>query len=97
VKFPLFRIPAAVAALLHSGACWYAATHPDGNFEWFPIMVIDFPVTLILYLFGPETMRAISPLLWFGVLGTLWWYFVVLTVTNITIERNALLRKIRKA
>jgi hypothetical protein len=42
-----------------------------------PIVTVDFPVSILLFAL---VWRFGHPLLWFGVLGTLWWIFLVFIV-----------------
>ena len=62
-------------------ALWAYSQPHDGSWGYFPVAIVDFPLTLILGytgiagFFGPD----FSWLL-FIVLGTLWWYLVGLWI-----------------
>lgn len=46
---------------------------------WFPVFVVDFPFSILL-LFVGQLFPFVSPLVIFGIGGTLWWYFVSLVL-----------------
>jgi hypothetical protein len=57
---------------LHLVACLtIAAARIDSG--WEQLIKIDFPFSLALVVL---TWRSDQPLLWFGILGTAWWYFL---------------------
>ena len=66
--------------LAHLGACLWVALARSGFGilpAWMPIVTVDFPVSILLFAL---VWRFGHPLLWFGVLGTLWWIFLVFIV-----------------
>ena len=44
----------------------------EGSWGWFLVFLIDLPFSILLVFL----QNVVSPLLVFGVLGTLWWYFL---------------------
>ena len=44
----------------------------EGSWKWFPAFLVDLPFSLLLVFL----QNVVSPLLVFGILGTLWWYFL---------------------
>jgi hypothetical protein len=69
-----WRFAALVVALIHLCGCIAIAL--SDSVEGHKLLVrVDFPFTLILLaVFGWRTPHL---LLWFGIFGTAWWYFVV--------------------
>ena len=64
-----------IAASIHFLICLFVANTPsEGSWQWFPIFVIDLPASLIPLVLSPKWL---PPLLSFGVVGSVWWYFVV--------------------
>jgi hypothetical protein len=51
-----------------------ALSSSEGSWQWFPVFFIDLPFSLLLVFL----QNVISPILVFGILGTLWWYIVSL-------------------
>jgi hypothetical protein len=65
-----------ILPFLHLCACAVAAHGPVVDLQ--PIIVIDTPLSfLVLALAGWASPHL---LIWFGILGTLWWYLVALFV-----------------
>jgi hypothetical protein len=58
--------------LLHLWACVYIQVEKVET-GWEQLIKIDFPFSVFLVAL---TFRSDRPLLWFGTLGTLWWYFL---------------------
>lgn len=78
--------PMAVFLLpfLHLGACiaiWVG--HVDTG--WQKLLIADFPFSVIL---AGLMFRNVDPLLSFGVLGTLWWWFLSLIVRRLVRSRS---------
>ena len=63
----LYLLPA-----LHLSACLVIAIAKLES-GWEQMIKIDFPFSVLLVALG---WRLGHPFLWFGVLGTLWWYFL---------------------
>ncbi len=61
---------------LHLGAC-LAIWIGHINTGWQKLIIVDFPFSVVLVAL---MFRDVNPLLSFGVLGTLWWYFLSLFV-----------------
>ena len=63
---------------LHLCAC-LAITLENIESGWQYLILIDFPVSLVgvvmMFLYDNNQILY-HPLLWFGTLGTLWWYFL---------------------
>src|SRR5271169_4475623 len=55
---------------LHLWVCFYTATS-EPTPSWEHMIYIDFPASIFLVALS---WRFEQPLLWFGVLGTLWWF-----------------------
>ena len=56
--------------LLHLVGCIATAVK---DFEWMPVAFSEFPVGILLL---GVAWRFGHPLFWFGVFGTLWWYWL---------------------
>jgi hypothetical protein len=64
---------AAVPALLHFAVCVYVhAAQVEAG--WERLIIADFPFSMFVLV--PLCFRTDQPLLWFGSLGSLWWYFL---------------------
>ena len=67
----LIFIPAALSAA-HLLFCIYvASTHSEG-WGWVLVTAIDFPVSALLI----TLLHNLPPVIYFGIVGTLWWYFL---------------------
>ena len=91
--FIKFILPAAhFLAVSWLGLLIYESQDPSKYMGWILIFLLDFPVSLLLipiqYLVGfieisipkVELVNYWAPLLHFGILGTLWWYFFPLLI-----------------
>jgi hypothetical protein len=56
--------------LLHLAACILTSVN---NLEWMPVIISEFPVGVFLLAI---VWNLGYPLFWFGVFGTLWWYWL---------------------
>jgi hypothetical protein len=64
--------PLMVLPSLHLILCIVVALmSSEGSWRWFPMFLIDFPLSIVLGQMGD-----LPPLITFGILGTLWWYFI---------------------
>lgn len=61
----------AVAHLMFSVVV--AQTPSEGSWQWFTMFVIDFPFSLLWLLLLQSVM---DPLIFFGMLGSAWWFLV---------------------
>jgi hypothetical protein len=87
-RWRLFAI--LILPLLHLCVCMVVA-HVGPNVNLEPIIIIDAPFSLfVLLLMGWDSPH---PLIWFGVLGTLWWY---LLARFVELETGRLMRYLRK-
>ena len=68
--FPVSLLFIPVLPALHFVLCLAAFPHEGPSHGWHTLVVADFPVSL--FAFG-LAFRDDRPLLWFGLLGTLWW------------------------
>lgn len=71
--FPLLILPAS-----HLVLCVVVlvnANTTSGSWYWFPVFLIDLPVSLLL-----SRIDVLPPIVIFGVFGTLWWYFVAILI-----------------
>ena len=76
-RFRIRAIPTAIAAL-HFLVCIIVANTPaEGSWQWFPMFVIDFPASMLPLLLGHVS---VPPLLSFGVVGSVWWYFIACVI-----------------
>jgi hypothetical protein len=63
-----------VAPMLHLCFCLLIQfSHTEGSWGWFPVFVVDLPFSFLL--FGAERYFG-GPLIEYGLLGTLWWFFL---------------------
>ena len=70
----LVWISAGVIAL-HTLFCVHLARTPsEGGWQWFPAFLVDFPASLLTLL---ATSLSVPPSIAFGVIGSIWWVFVV--------------------
>jgi hypothetical protein len=76
MKINRISVLGSILGLAHVAfALWVHNQHYEGGWEYFPIAVIDFPVTLILvpinHFFGLPS--------WWGsyfIIGSAWWYLI---------------------
>ena len=69
-----WQYAAVIAALLHMCLCIAAAMfEQSGRLEQI-VTLVDLPFSIVLIIVGWNSPHL---LIWFGVLGTLWWYFLV--------------------
>jgi hypothetical protein len=62
--------------ILHFGFCLLInSSKSEGSWQWFPVFIIDLPISLYVVRHGDMFG---SPLLTFGILGTLQWFLVSL-------------------
>jgi hypothetical protein len=63
-----------MGAVIHFVICLYVqGTISEGSWKWFPVFVLDFPASMLTVMLSqPDT----PPLLKFGIVGSLWWFFV---------------------
>ena len=86
-KFSIQAIPLAVSALHFLYCIYLYNSTSEGSWLWFGAFTIDLPFSLIL-INAPNWM---SPLFSYGVLGSIWWYFIASAV--IFICRKFLIKK----
>jgi hypothetical protein len=68
----------ATAFALHFMCCLFLQAQPsEGSWQWFPAFLADFPAS-IAFLALPISAH---PLLVFGLLGSLWWFVLMYTIT----------------
>ena len=68
------EIIGAVAGAVHVLMCIVVDRTPsEGSWGWFPVFVMDLPVSLVPLLLAPKEL---APLWGFGVIGTAWWFFL---------------------
>jgi len=70
MKARLVVVP-LLAALVHFGICYAidsGMVQSEGGWKWFIPFVLDLPLSLVFTVF-----KGVSPLLLFGVVGSLWW------------------------
>jgi hypothetical protein len=73
------RYAGVVAAIAHLIFVMVIAQTPaEGSWQWFPVFVLDFPVSWISILLANA---GLSPFFAFGLIGTLWWFAVVSVMT----------------
>jgi hypothetical protein len=78
-----WQIAAVVIALLHI-SLWVSVAFSYPRMENIePLVPIDFPLSLVLVALGWNSPHL---MIWFGVLGTLWWYALV-RLTGIGLTR----------
>lgn len=72
--------PALIApAFAHLLLCVIVQLNPsEGSWQWFPIFVIDLPVSILL-----EQISALSGYIVYGVFGTLWWLILSAVIRRI--------------
>jgi hypothetical protein len=66
-----------IVAVLHFLLCVAIATgiiRAEGSWAWFIVFFIDFPISIVLLKLGNFVPLVIS----FGILGSIWWYLVIL-------------------
>ena len=69
----------AIAAAVHLAICFTVTQQPsEGSWGWFPVFVLDFPFSIVITMLSP---RGSDPLMWFGVLGSAWWFFLAAGAT----------------
>ena len=86
MKLNATQIWSFTAAGLHLIGCLYVyATPSEGSWQWFPIYIVDFPASLVPLRVIPAS---VPPLISFGVVGTLWWYFIVRMVVGLVMSRH---------
>jgi len=61
-----------VLPLLHLGLCIYTATS-EPTPSWEQMIIVDFPASFVI---GALAWHVELAPLWFGVFGTLWWFFL---------------------
>jgi hypothetical protein len=66
----VFILPLAHLCLCFAIALGFIST--EGGWMWFPAFFVDFPFSILLL----PLLNVASPLLVFGILGTIWWYFL---------------------
>src|ERR1035438_1842809 len=70
-----WQYAAVIAALLHMCLCIAAAMfEQSGRLEQI-VTLVDLPFSIVLIIVGWNSPHL---LIWFGVLGTLWWYLLVI-------------------
>ena len=63
-----------VLPAIHLAMCVYIQLSPsEGGWWWFPAFLVDLPFSILLMFVNYIVP---SPLIVFGVLGTLWWYLI---------------------
>jgi hypothetical protein len=75
-RFPLLLY---LLPFLHLGAClaiWVGRIESG----WQKLIILDFPFSLLLVAL---LFRDDKPLLYFGILGTLWWYVLSLVIRRL--------------
>ena len=68
--------------LLHLAGCILTALT---NFEWMPVIISELPIGALLLA---ADWRFGYPLFWFGVFGTLWWYWLSKMLFNFLSKRE---------
>jgi hypothetical protein len=67
-------LPLLVLPVLHLALCIVVQfTSSEGGWAWFPIYLVDLPFSYVLLFVGRFVP---SGFVVFGILGTLWWYFI---------------------
>jgi hypothetical protein len=69
------RVALGVAfTIAHWFICVYVSNTPsEGSWGWYPVFLLDLPLSIVLeVLSGPNS----SALFIYGVIGSLWWFFV---------------------
>ena len=67
------KIPLAIS-FLHLLVCLFVnAAEFEGSWKWFIPFTLDLPFSLLVVM-APSS---IHPLFLYGVLGSIWWYFLV--------------------
>ena len=75
-------VPGVLLGFTHlTFALWVYSQHYEGGWGYFPIAVIDFPVTLILAGIS-RIFELPSWWPWYFVVGSVWWYFVGMWLTR---------------
>ena len=62
-----------IIATLHFLYCIYTYhSVSEGSWRWFRVFVLDLPISLVLV----QSSSWVSPLILFGIFGSIWWYFI---------------------
>jgi hypothetical protein len=73
----------AIVGTLHFVLClamFDFLSRPHGeSWGWFPIFVLDFPMSILILSFFED----VPPLLTYGVLGSIWWALLALSVLTL--------------
>ncbi len=65
---------ACIAAVAHFAFALFIHFSPAvGSWQWFPVFVADFPVSILPLLVIPPS---VPPLLTFGAIGSVWWFLL---------------------
>ena len=69
-----YAVPGLVAALhlLPCLALTFDKSSADGSWHWFPIFIVDLPISLLF----PSLQHSVPDAVLFGVFGTLWWFLL---------------------
>jgi len=71
-------IGAAVGAVHLFGALVAYQMPSEGSWRWFPLFLADYPFSVVL----AELLPSLTPLLAYGLFGSLWWFFLGYVVTR---------------